>query len=68
MRNNAMNQLKTSVGMSESSSIHSDRLYSIAREISGMGLDAFDYMEESSHSVSYIHFFFWHLFLKHPLL
>lgn len=39
----------------ESSSIHSDRLFSIARELSGMGLDAFDYMEESSHSVSYIH-------------
>lgn len=55
MMNNAMNQLKMNVAVSESSSIHSDRLYSIAREISGMGLDAFDYMEETSHSVSYIH-------------
>lgn len=50
-----MNELKMNVAMSESSSIHNDRLYSIARELSGMGLDAFDYMEESSHSVSYIH-------------
>ncbi|KAF7694003.1 hypothetical protein HF521_007756 [Silurus meridionalis] len=49
-RFNTRNLLK-SVAMSESSSIHSDRLYSIAREVSGMGLDAFDYMEESSNSV-----------------
>ncbi|KAK2832346.1 hypothetical protein Q7C36_015808 [Tachysurus vachellii] len=45
------NQLESNVAMSESSSIHSDRLYSIARELSGMGLDAFDYMDKSSHSV-----------------
>lgn len=48
-----MNELKLNVAVSES--IHSDRLYSIAREVSGMGLDAFDYMEESLHSVSLIH-------------
>ncbi|XP_034169109.2 anoctamin-2b isoform X2 [Pangasianodon hypophthalmus] len=51
MRDNTTNQSKMNVAVSESSSIHSDRLYSIARELSGMGLDAFDYMEESSHSV-----------------
>lgn len=50
---NALNELKMNVAVSES--IHSDRLFSIAREISGMGLDAFDYLEESSHSVSHIH-------------
>ncbi|XP_047018103.1 anoctamin-2b isoform X2 [Ictalurus punctatus] len=50
-RNNTTYQLKMNVAEPESSSIHSDRLFSIARELSGMGLDAFDYMEESSHSV-----------------
>ncbi|XP_058273733.1 anoctamin-2b isoform X2 [Hemibagrus wyckioides] len=49
--NNTANQLESNVAMSESNSIHSDRLYSIARELSGMGLEAFDYMAESSQSV-----------------
>ncbi|TSK13220.1 Anoctamin-1 [Bagarius yarrelli] len=51
MWSNTANQAESNVALSESSSIHSDRLLSIARELSGMGLDALDYMEESSHSV-----------------
>lgn len=57
-------KLNMNLAMSESGSIHSDRLFSIAREISGMGLYAFDCMEESTYSVSYIHcFFLWLFFL-----
>ncbi|KAG9280364.1 anoctamin-1 isoform X1 [Astyanax mexicanus] len=41
--NNMMGQMKVSMAMSESSSIHSDRLYSIARELSGMGFDPVNY-------------------------
>ncbi|KAL7882744.1 hypothetical protein SRHO_G00004020 [Serrasalmus rhombeus] len=41
--NTTVDQVKVSIAMSESSSIHSDRLYSIARELSGMGFDPVSY-------------------------
>ncbi|KAL6459975.1 hypothetical protein MHYP_G00317340 [Metynnis hypsauchen] len=58
--NTTVDQVKVSMAMSESSSIHSDRLYSIARELSGMGFDPvsytfddpFNFIDDRTRSVS----------------
>lgn len=53
-------EMKLNMAVKESTSIHSDRLFSIARELSGMGFDPinvtfedlFHYTREQSDSVS----------------